>query len=194
MVIIQANHDPFFQEINNPWNFGGEKEVEQVHNFMKKGKVMDLWFWVWRHVKQLLNLWHEVEWIELSKIWYTRLINEMNDLNQTVTLYHWDMFEYEFTNRYDCIFANMTLQYANSKKQFNEMIEKIKNITNNWGINYIKLPAQWMTLDFPYKIGHLEELIWYYSDWDILFNNQEKILKKDGNLGVYISIIARKKS
>jgi hypothetical protein len=41
------------------------------------------------------------------------------------------MFEYEFTNMYDCIFANMTLQYANSEKQFKEMIEKIKNTTNN---------------------------------------------------------------
>jgi hypothetical protein len=88
----------------------------------------------------------------------------------------------------------MTLQYANSEKQFKEMIEKIKNTTNNWGINYIKLPARWMTLDFPYKIENLEKLKWYYSQWEILFDNQECTVKKDGSSWVYLTIIARKKS
>lgn len=194
MAMIQANHDHFFKDINNPWNIGGEEEVEKVHSILKKGKVMDLWFWVWRHVKQLLDLWHEVEGIELSKIWYTRLVNEMNKQNQSVKLYHGDMFEYEFSEKYDWMFANMTLQYAGNKNKFLQMIEKIKNTTKNGGINYIKLPAKWMTLDFPYKIGSLEELKWSYTDWDILFDNYEKIIKEDWTFWVYVTIIARKKS
>lgn len=194
MTIISANHDSFFKEINNPWNTGWEEEIQRIHQLLWKWKIFDLGFWVGRHIKQLLNLEYDLTGIDLSEIWYLRLQKDLKKKNQSASLYHGDMFDFEFTQQYDCIFSNMSLQYANSEKQFTDMIEKIKNTTNNWGINYIKLPAQGMSLWFPYKILDLDALKNYYSDWEILFDKFETQKKEDGKLGVYVTIIARKKS
>jgi hypothetical protein len=44
-------------------------------------------------------------------------------------LYHGDMFDYKFTEQYDCIFSNMSLQYADSEQQFSDMIINLKKYT-----------------------------------------------------------------
>ena len=193
MPIISANHDPFFKEVNNPWNTGWEEEIQRIHQLLWKWKIFDLGFWVGRHIKQLLDLEYDLSWIDLSKIWYLRLQNDIKQKNQFASLYHWDMFDFSFEETYDCIFSNMSLQYADSKEQFNDMILKIKKHTNIWGINYIKLPAQGMSLWFPYKILDLETLKSYYSDWEIIFDSFETHQKKDGKKGVYVTIIAKNK-
>ena len=193
MTFIEPNHDAFFKEIDNPWSIGWEKEVQRVHKLLWTWKILDLWFWVWRHVKQLLDLNYNLTGIELSEVWYTRLQQDLKDKNQYADLYHWNMFEFEFTQKFDCIFSNMTLQYVNSEQQFSQMIKKMKEYTNEWWINYIKLPAHGMTLWFPFKILDLEALISYYSDWEILFDKFET-QKNDGwKIWVYVTIIAQKK-
>ena len=194
MTIIAANHDPFFEDINNPWSVWWEEEVKRIHDLLWKWKVLDLGFWVWRHVKQLLDLDYDLTWVELSKIWYTRLQEELVNKKKCANLYLGDMFEFQFDKKYDCIFSNMTLQYSDSEQKFAEMIAKMKKNTNIWGINYIKLPAHWMSLWFPFKILDLGALKYYYHDWEILFDKFETQKKEDGKLGVYVTIIARKKS
>jgi hypothetical protein len=194
MTFIEPNHDSFFKEIDNPWSVGWEEEVQRIHKILWAWKILDLWFWVWRHIKQFLDLNYDLTGIELSKIWYMRLQDDLKNKNQYADLYHWDMFDFDFNKQYDCIFSNMTLQYANSEQQFSQMIEKMKQYTKQWWINYIKLPAAWMSLWFPFKILDLEALISYYSDWEILFDKFETQKKDDGKIWVYVTIIARKKS
>jgi hypothetical protein len=194
MKFIEANHDSFFKDIENPWSIWWEEEVERIHHLLWKWKIFDLGFGVGRHVKQLLDLWHNVGGIDLSEIWYMRLLNDLNQKNQSAQLSNGNMFDYKFIENYDCIFSNMSLQYASSEEQFSDMICKMKKYTNKWWINYIKLPAQGMSLWFPYKILDLDALKSYYSDWEIMFDNYEKMLKENGKFWVYVTIIARKKS
>lgn len=192
MVIIKADHELFFKNIDNPWSVWWEEEVQRIHELLWKGSIIDLWFWVGRHVKQLLDLWYDLTGIDLTEIGYLRLKSDLEDKKQISNLYHGDMFEFEFPDMYDCIFANMSLQYAKDKQQFSEMICKMQSYTNPGGINYIKLPAKWMSLEFPYKILDLEALKVYYEWWNILFDKFEKQEKPDGKIGVYVTIIARK--
>jgi hypothetical protein len=71
-----------------------------------------------------------------------RLQNDLKEKKQISNLYHGDMFEFEFPDIYDCVFSNMSLQYAKDQQQFSEMIYKMQSHTNIEGINYIKLPAK----------------------------------------------------
>jgi hypothetical protein len=192
MKIIEANHDTFFKNRINPWSVWGENEVQRIHELLGRGKIIDLWFWVGRHVKQLLDLWYSLTWIDVSEIWYLRLQKDLEEKKQISNLYHGDMFEFEFSDTYDCIFSNMSLQYAKNKQQFSYMIDKMQSHTNIWGINYIKLPAQWMSLEFPYKILDLDALKAYYEWWEILFDKFEKEEKEDWKIWIYVTIIAKK--
>jgi hypothetical protein len=194
MEIIEANHDIFFKDLDNPWSIWWETEVKRIDQLLEKAKIMDLWFGVWRHIKQLLELWHNVDGVELSEIWYSRLKQDLKNTRPLVNLSNIDMFEYEFTKQYDCIFSNMSLQYAHSEEQFRKMISKMKKNTRKGWINYIKLPAHGMTLWFPFKILDLDALKNYYSDWEILFDKFETQKKEGSKIWIYVTIIARKKS
>lgn len=143
--------------------------LNNITEFKKNSKVLDLWTWEWKDSIYLAKLWFDVTGVDISRPWIDKLNNIIKQNKLNVKTIVEDIRNFEFNETYDIVLCFTVLQLLNLY-EINEMIKKIQDHTNTSWINIITS----FTKNNPNKQCPYTNKDWTYQQYYLFDNNELK--------------------
>lgn len=188
------------------YNKSPHREIQELIELVKSNNsknktALDIGCWLWRNSIFMAENWFKITSIDrningLQEISEIAKKNNLNIATQEV-----DLNKYYITEKYDCIFSTVVLQFLEKQSAIN-IIKSMQISTNIWWYNLIIVPIDSQDYLCPIRFPWLFkqwEIIEYYKDWKILeynemlwtFHRKDELWNKI--ISRFATIIAKKK-
>jgi tellurite methyltransferase len=118
--------------------------------------------------------WFKLNSIDRNIDWLNQISEIANTNNLNITTQEVDLNKYYITEKYDCIFSTVVLQFLEKQSAIN-IIKSMQISTNVWWYNLIIIPIDsddhLCPIRFPGLLKQWE-IIDYYNNWEILEYNE----------------------
>lgn len=156
--------------------------AREVLKYLKSGKLLDLWAWLWRDSIYFSNKWLLVDSFDFSEIALSKF--EVNNWNKI----YGNILDYNFwQEKYDVIYSCNSLHYF-YLKDFKKIIANLYNSLKKWGYIFVRVKSKY-DIDF-WKWEELEEN-YYKNGEDIKYYFSKEILKNVFDKFVIVKLEAK---
>ena len=168
-----AQSDKFLETITH---FGEEDPsdlVKDIVKLKKKGTILDLGVGYGRNALFLARQGFSVIGVDTSEMAISRFRKFAEELGVEVRGIVGNMAQFKFDKKYDVILSIATLNLI-KRAEADELIQKIKENTENGGLNAISAFTELVPLEgisFLYKKNELKNI---YRGWEIINYNEHR--------------------
>lgn len=195
-----SDYNKFYKE--NRYSKGMEPNnlTKEILKFKTRGTVLDLGCGEGQDAIFLTEQGFDVLGIDLSYQAIENLNKVAQDRKIIIDTKVMDITQYNFHKTFDIILSEASLHFL-SVEERKEYINKIKLNTNENGLNVLGIFDEDTSKELHDGMKHWGislfkrgELLGYYSDWEVLNENNYKVKMENGFERSISQIIARKKT
>lgn len=149
-------HDHLYSNFNlwekGSWLYKPVKEVIEWFKYIVSSnpKILDLWWWVWRHTiplaQKIQNNWWEivcVDLLESAKVWFERNVKKYWIKDWIARFVLNDLDNYNITqDTFDYILAISILEHLESKESLIRKLKEMIEWTKSWWVHCIVMSTE----------------------------------------------------